>query len=285
MTTKNLTMIFVLAAAGSAFAQAPTTAQSATAKAAAAKTAQKTFESPESATEALIGAASKNDTETLMLVLGSSSKGILTSGDAKQDEAERQEFARIAAQKKHLERSSINSHVMILLIGDEDWPFPVPLVEEGKKWRFDSSLGATEMRAREIGANELDAIEACSGLVSAQQSYAEKKRTAAGTQEYAQKLADLNVPPEFAAAAAPNSTQPYHGYFFSVLKSGQHPWLVGNVLIGGYGLVAWPAKYGVTGIHSFIVNQDGVVYEKDRGPQSSTPVARFDPDPSWMPVD
>jgi Protein of unknown function (DUF2950) len=281
MTTKTLTTIFVLAA-GAALAQAP---KPAPVKATAPKIAQKTFETPEAATEALIGAASKNDSETLMLVLGSSSKGILTSGDAKQDEAERQEFARIANQKHHLERSSVNSHVQILLIGDQDWPFPVPLVEEGKKWRFDSGLGATEMRAREIGADELDAIEACSGFVSAQQSYAMKKRTAAGTQEYAQKLADLSVPPDFAAAAAPNSTQPYHGYFFSVLKSGQHPWLVGKVLIGGYGLVAWPEKYGVTGIHTFIVNQDGVVYEKDRGPQTSTPVARFDPDPSWMPVE
>jgi hypothetical protein len=218
-------------------------------------------------------------------VLGSSAKGILTSGDARQDDAERQEFARIATEKHHLERSSMNSHVMVLLIGDQDWPFPIPLLHDAERWRFDSDIGAFELRARAVGANELDAIEACAGFVGAQDAYAAKKRTAAGTLEYAQDIASLPVPQELAEAAAKNPARAYHGYFFHVLKGGQHPYIVGNAMIGGFALVAWPATYGVTGVHTFIVNQDGVVYEKDRGARPTAPVARYDPDPSWTPVD
>jgi hypothetical protein len=246
---------------------------------------QKTFDTPEAAATALLDAASKNDTATLAAVLGSSAKGILTTGDTKQDEAERQEFARIAGQKHHLEQSSINSHVRILLIGDQDWPFPIPLVEEKMHWRFDSSRGATEMRARQIGANELDAIEACAAFVSAQQRYADKKRTPAGTLEYTGKIADLNVPPEFAEAATHGSTKPYRGYYFRVLTVGTHPYMAGKTMIGGFGLVAWPAQYGVTGIHTFMVNQDGVVYEKDRGTKPAAPISHYDADPSWKAVD
>jgi hypothetical protein len=279
MIARTFTILLVVAAGG-ALAQAPQATQTTVAK----TTAAKNFESPDAAAQALIDAASKNDIATLTAVLGSSAKSILTSGDPRQDQAEREEFARIATQKHHLERSSINSLVMVLLVGDEDWPFPIPLVHDGKSWRFDSGRGAVEMRARQIGANELDAIEACAGYVSAQQAYAAQKRTAAGTQEYAQKIADLAIPKQFAEAAAQNPAKPYHGYFFRVLTAGQHPWVVGKVMIGGFGLVAWPAQYGVTGVHTFFVNQDGVVYEKDRGAKPAA-ITRYDPDPSWQPVD
>jgi hypothetical protein len=269
MMTKTFSAIFVLAS-GVAFAQAPK---------------QKTFDSPEAATQSLIDAASKNDTATLAAVLGSSAKGILTTGDTKEDAAQRQEFARIATQKHQIEASTINSHVRILVIGDQQWPFPIPLVEEGKQWRFDPARGAMEMRARRIGEDELDAIQACAGYVSAQQTYAAKKRTAAGSEEYAQTISGLAVPERFAEAAAQNPTKPYRGYYFRVLKSGQHPWVVGKVMMGGFGLVAWPAEYGVSGIHTFIVNQDGEIYEKDRGAHPATPITRYDVNPSWTRVD
>jgi len=285
-------MIFVVAT-GSAFAQAPATAPAPkTARPAAPNKTQKTFESPQAATEALIDAASKNDVAMLTAVLGSTAKGILTSGDPKQDEAERQQFAKIATHKHHLEQSSMNSHVMVLLIGDQDWPFPIPLLHEGERWRFDSDRGAVEVRARQVGANELDAIEACAAYVGAQQQYAAKKRTAAGTQEYAENVAGSEMPEELVNAAGDHPTRPYHGYYFKALKGqgshapgGQHPYMVGKALIGGFGLVAWPAQYGVTGVHTFIVNEDGVVYEKDRGAQPAAPVTSYDPDSSWMPVD
>ena len=282
MTARMFTLAFVVAASP-VFAQAPKSIQ---------KTAQTTFESPEAAIQALIDAASKNDTATLSAVLGSSAKGILTSGDAKQDASERQEFVRIAAEKHHLERSSMSSHVMVLLIGEQDWPFPVPLIQERQKWRFDSGRGAVEMRAREVGANELDAIEACAGYVSAQQVYAAKKRSPAGTAEFAESVATSQMPQELADAAGDKPTRPYHGYYFRALKQqgthapgGQHPYMVGKAVIGGFALVAWPATYGVTGIHTFIVSQDGVIYEKDRGARPAAPVTSYDPDPSWSPVD
>jgi len=295
MNARTFTLVFVVAA-GPMLAQAPASPKSgqqpASGQVAAPKIVQKTFESPESATKALIDAASTNDVATLRVVLGSSAKGILTSGDPKQDEAERQEFAKIATEKHHLERSSMNSRVMVLLVGDQDWPFPIPLVREGEHWRFDPDRGAIEVRARQIGANELNAIQACAAYVGVQQEYAAKKRTAAGTLVYADSVADSSVPKEFAEAAGANPKAPYHGYYFRVLKEqgpsapgGGHSYEIGKAMIGGFALVAWPANYGVTGVHTFIVSHDGVVYEKDRGARSPTPVTSFDPDSSWTPVD
>jgi hypothetical protein len=297
MTTRTFTIIFVpicvLSAACSAFGQAPNAAPAPkAARPAVVKTPQQTFESPEAATQALIDAASKNDVATLKAVLGSSAKGILTSGDPKQDEAERQEFAKIAGQKHHLEQSTMNSHVKILLIGEQEWPFPIPLLHEGERWRFDPERGAMEVRAREVGANELDAIQACAAFVGAQQAYAMKKRSGAGTLEYAQAVADSPVPKEFAQAAGANPTHPYHGYYFRVLKEqgpdapgGPHSYVMGKTMIGGFALVAWPANYGVTGVHTFIVNQGGVVYEKDRGARTAMPPPTYDPGPTWSPVE
>jgi hypothetical protein len=282
MNPKIIT-IAIFALAGSAWAQAP---------AKPVAPVQKTFESPEAATQALIDAASKNDGAMLRSMLGSSAKGILTSGDPKQDEAERLEFAKIATEKHHLEKSSMSSHVMVLLIGDQDWPFPIPLLHEGDRWRFDSQRGAMEVRARQLGANELDAIQACAAYVGVQEAYAAKKRSAAGTVEYAESVASSEVPKEFAAAAGPNPTHPYHGYYFRVLKEqgpnapgGQHPYMMGKSMMGGFALVAWPATYGVTGVHTFIVNQGGVVYENDRGARSAIPPTSYDPDATWTPVD
>jgi Protein of unknown function (DUF2950) len=289
MTAKILTTTIFAFVIGGLWAQTPQ--QGAPASPAAA-VKQTTFESPEAATQALIDAASKNDAATLKAVLGSTARGILTSGDPKQDEAERQEFARIATGKHHLEKSSMNARVMVLLIGEQDWPFPIPLLHEGDHWRFDPARGAMEVRARRVGANELDAISACAAYLGVQQAYAAKKRTPAGTLEYAESVAASEVPKEFAEAAGPNPARPYHGYFFRVLKEqgpsapgGQHPYVLGKTMIAGFALVAWPATYGVTGVHTFMVNQDGVVYEKDRGARSSTPPTSYDPDSTWTPVD
>ena len=290
MTTRIFATTMFALATGVVLAQTPAPAPQR--QTTPARIAQKTFDSPEAATQALIDAASMNDVATLRAVLGSSAKGILTSGDPKQDEAERQEFAKIATEKHHLEKSSMNSHVMVLLIGDQEWPFPIPLLHEGEKWRFDPERGAVEVRSRQVGANELDAIQACAAYVGVQQAYAMKKRSAAGTLEYAETVASSPVPKEFAEAAGANPTRPYHGYYFRVLKEqgpnaagGQHPYMLGKAMIGGFALAAWPATYGVTGIHTFIVNQEGVVYEKDRGATSATPPASFDPDPTWARVD
>jgi hypothetical protein len=272
--------------------------------------AQRTFGSPDDAVQALIDATSKDDTAALAAVLGSKGQGLLSSGDAARDQAERKEFAQLASMRHRLEASSMKAGTMILLVGDQDWPFPVPLRQVDQRWRFDAGLGSLEVRARRVGANELDAIEICAGYVEAQQAYAADRRSGASTMEYARNLVSLNKPLSTQPASAPlvpkgfveaakdtpgANAKPYHGYYFRVLAAqgsnapgGEHKYLAGKYMIGGFALAAWPAEYGVTGIHTFVVNQDGIVYEKDLGRQTAVlapAIARYDPDSSWSPVD
>ncbi len=274
---------------------------------------EKTFDSPEAAAQALIAATSKNDSAELAAVLGSKGQGLLTSGDAGRDEAERKEFAQLASARHKLEASTMMPDTMILVVGEQNWPFPVPLIRVDQRWRFDAGLGSLEVRARRVGANELDAIEICSGYVEAQQAYAAQHRSGAATMEYAKAIvsapgqknglyqpgasAEL-VPQGFADAAMEtpgHKAKPYHGYYFRVLTEqgsnapgGAHKYVAGKFMIGGFALVAWPAQYGVTGVHTFIVNQDNTVYEKDLGAQTSTlapALVKYDPDSSWSPVE
>jgi hypothetical protein len=273
------------------------------------KTLRKTFDSPEAAVKALIDATSKNDSAELAGVLGSKGQGILTSGDASQDQAERREFAQLASARHKLEPSTMKGGTMILVVGEQEWPFPVPLVQSktDQRWRFDAGMGAMEVRARRVGADELDVIEICAGYVEAQQAYASQRRSGAATMEYAKVIMSSTgqkdglypelVPEGFAHAAmeAPGrKAKPYHGYYFRILKEqgtnapgGPHKYVAGKYMIGGFALVAWPAQYGMTGIHTFIVNQDNTVYEKDLGAQTATlapALVRYDPDSSWTPV-
>ena len=272
-----------------------------------AQTSQKNFDTPDDAAKALIQAAASNDTAAMTAIFGSKGVPILTSGNAAQDKSEREEFARIAQHKYQLERDAMNPDRMILAIGDEDWPFPAPIVKANGKWAFDTAMGQTMMRARKIGADELDAIEICAGYASAQMQYAQqhggekyagRMMSAAGKDDGLFSDAHPLVPKEFAVAAADSASNAapkrYHGYYFKVLTSqgpdapgGRHNYLVKDALIGGFALVAWPAEYGVSGVHSFLVNQDGVVYEADLGrpanPQAP-PVTRFNPDKNWSPV-
>ena len=268
----------------------------------------KTFDSPDAAVQALIDATSKNDSAELAAVLGSKGQGILTSGDASQDQAERHEFAQLASARHKVEPSSMKAGTMILVVGEQNWPFPVPLVQVDQRWRFDAGMGAMEVRARRVGGDELDAIEICAGYVEAQQAYAAQRRSGAATMEYAKVIMSSPgqkdglypelVPEGFAQAAmeAPgHKAKPYHGYYFRILKEqgtnapgGPHKYVAGKYMIGGFALVAWPAQYGVSGVHTFIVNQDNTVYEKDLGAQTATAapgLVRYDPDSSWTPVD
>jgi hypothetical protein len=296
---KKILSLALLAACGSAqqaFAQQP-----------------KTFDSPEAAVQALIDATSKNDSQALAAILGSTAQGLLTSGDPERDQAERSEFAQLANTKHRIEKSSMRANTMVLLVGDQEWPFPVPLMSTNEKWHFDPASGSMEVRARRVGADELDAIEICAGYVEAQQAFAAERRSGASTMEYARSIVSSPgqkdglyapgaspelVPEGFANAAVENparAAKPYHGYYFRVLREqgtnapgGQHRYVAGKYMIGGFALVAWPAEYAVTGVHTFIVNQDGTVYEKDLGALTSTAaraIVRYDPDSSWMPVD
>ena len=277
--------------------------------------APKTFDSADAAAQALIDATEKDDVAALSALFGARGKAVLTSGDAAQDKKERAEFARLARDKHQLEPDPLNSAVTILAIGSEDWPFPIPIAHSQDKWYFDASQGAVEMRARRFGANELDTIEICAGYVAAQLEYAARIRDKHGMLEYAQRISGAQgqldslywggsaaplVPKAFADAAvetgsgAAGKAKPYHGYYFRVLRAqgpnaegGRHNYMAKDSMIGGFGLVAWPAHYGISGVHTFIVNQNGVIYEKDLGNPAtslSTTVASYDPDKSWTRV-
>ncbi|HTS62566.1 MAG TPA: DUF2950 domain-containing protein [Candidatus Acidoferrales bacterium] len=276
--------------------------------------AQERFDSAEAAAQAVIDAAARHDSGRLAAIIGPQASGILTSGSPAQDRTEQAEFAKQAQAKHRIEISPMNSGRAILTVGEEDWPFPVPICRKNGKWSFDASGTPIEMRARHIGADELDAIEVCRGYVEAQTKYAAESRAGDGLPQYASRL--MSTPgardglywhgseealiPEGLARAGwdglrAGEAKPYHGYYFRILdgqgpdaNGGAHNYLVKDKMIGGFGLVAWPAEYGVTGIHTFIVNQDGVVYEKDREPAAGKPapaITRFDPDRSWTPVD
>jgi hypothetical protein len=275
--------------------------------------AQQRFDSPEAAAQAVIDAAENHDTARLAAIIGPQVSSILSSGSANQDRAEQSEFARLARAKHRIQMSPMNPNRAVLVIGDEDWPFPVPIRRVDGKWGFDASETPVEMRARKIGSNELDAIEICRGYVEAQRKYAAEDRDRDGLLEYSPRLmstpghhdglywsdgGDPLVPEGFARAAwdgaRKGDAKPYHGYYFQVLKGqgpnapgGAHNYMVKNKMMGGFGLVAWPAEYGVTGIHAFIVNQDGIVYQKDIPPvpgKPGLPITRYDPDTSWEPV-
>jgi len=193
---------------------------------------------------------------------------------------------------------------------------PIPIVEEGGKWRFDSKAGRQEVLYRRIGRNELDAIEVCRGYVEAQWEYASEKRDGATVNQYAQRIVSTPGKQDGLTWQAPDGTwqgpggegitqaiaegysrrqDPYHGYYFKVLKGqgphaplGEIDFVVQGVMIGGFALVAAPADYGVSGVMTFIVSHDGVVYQKDLGPTTLAEfeaMERYNPDPTWSPVE
>ncbi len=215
---------------------------------------------------ALIDSAENHDCFRLAAVLGTQGNAILTSGKVAQDRAEQSEFWKLASAKHQLIVDTRNSNRVILSIGEEDWPFPVPIVRSNGKWSFDASEAKGEMQARRIGAHELDAIQICTGYVEAQRKYASADHDAGGAFEYAAHMMGATdghgglvplVPKGLADATSDgqkNALTPYHGYFFRILDGqgphapgGAHNFRVKNKLMGGFGLVAWPAQYGVDG--------------------------------------
>jgi len=272
----------------------------------------KTFSTPEEARDALIQAAASG-MEAVKELFGPASGEILRTGDAVEDRNALARFNQLAAEKVQLEREDTNPKIITLSVGNVQWPFAVPLVQNNGRWYWDVQEGKAEIRRRTIGGNELDAIEICRGYVAAQKIYAEADRDGNGVLQYARKVIssegkkdglywpgdDSPVAERFAKAFAEGyqfteGAKSYHGYFYKVLlaqgpaaEGGAEDYLVHGLMIGGFALVAWPADYRVSGIMSFIVNQDGVVYQKDLGPKTSA-IARamttFNPDPSWNTV-
>lgn len=280
---------------------------------------QMMFASPDEAAAALFRAAQSSGTEALERVLGPGSEQLISSGDQIYDEAMREKFLKAYAKSHRLRKDDpIRS---VLLIGEEEYPFPIPLVAEGVTWRFDSEAGADEILNRRIGENEHAAMRVMLAYVAAQMEYASQDRDGNGLQ-YARRF--LSTPgnkdglfwptqegevtspmgPLVAEARAEgyrrgteqnDASVPYHGYVFKMLdgqgsaaKSGARDFVVNGRMIGGFGLAAAPAEYGNSGIMSFIVNQDGTVYEQDLGPESRMLVAEmkeYDPGEGWHAVD
>src|SRR6516165_2684311 len=274
-----------------------------------------TFDTPEQAADAFIAAADKFDVAGLEKILGPGQEDLVTSGDAVQDRKRASEFAAQAREKKEISIDPKDPHHAILIVGKEDWPAPIPIVKHGGKWAFDAAAGRDELLRRRIGGNELDAIEICRGYVEAQYDYAFGVRQGYDTSQFAQRIISTPGKHDGLAWRNPDGTlggpigeriadaieegyttksQPYHGYYFKVLK-GQGPaaphgamdFVVKGVMIGGFALVAAPAEYGRSGIKTFIVSHSGVVYEKDLGPstlEEFKKMQRFNPDKTWTPV-
>jgi hypothetical protein len=276
---------------------------------------QKHFSSPKAAAEAIISAAARYDVPALTEILGQDGVDLFATEDPVQDRKAAGAFARQGLAKHRVVIDSKNPGRATLFVGDGDWPSPVPLVHEKGGWRFDSKAGRREVLFRRIGGNELDAIQICHGYVEAQHEYASKKRDGARVNQYAQRIiatpgkqdglawrnADGSwggpVGEHIAEAIAEGYSdrmKPYHGYLFKVLKGqgpaaplGQLDFVVEGAMIGGFALVAAPAEYRVTGVKTFIVSHDGVVYEKDLGEKtldSFKTMERFNPDKTWTRV-
>jgi len=278
---------------------------------------QPSFKSPEEAVTAFVGALQSGDSAALTRLLGPGTEDLLSSGDAVADKADRDWFVTAYNAKHSLEADGADK--MTLSVGDNAWPMPIPIVKRDGKWVLDGAAGADEIVYRRVGNNELGAIDVCRGFVSAQTEYASQGRDGDPAGIYALKLISdegmhngLYWPTTedepgspagpFVAAAAGEGYRaakgggrtPYHGYYYRMLfkqgtnaNGGAKDYFKDGLMTEGFALVAWPADYGASGVQTFIVNQDGIVFQKDLGEDTATAAASiqgFDPDSSWTAI-
>ena len=276
---------------------------------------QKTFAKSSEAVQALIAAARSGDQAQLLAVLGPGAKDLIDSGDPVADKQALQTFVKMYDTKHSMTIPAPGYKTLV--VGANDWPTPIPLVRDGTSWYFDSAQAREEIVNRRVGENELGAIAVCEGYYRAQKEYAAKGHDGLPPKLYAQKFASdtgkqngLYWPvaagkpqspmgPAVAEATAEGygggGPEPYHGYIYKRLSSqgpaatgGAKNYIVNGVQSGGFALLAYPAKYGTSGIMTFIVNQDGVIYQKDLGdatPTAAAAIATFNPDQSWSVVE
>ncbi len=282
-------------------------------KAAADQSAQKQFDTPDQAADALIKAAEAFDVAAIREILGPDCEDLVSSEDQVADKNRAVAFAAKAKEKKEAKPDAKDPNIAILSIGTDNFPVPIPLVKKKGKWMFDTKVGREEILNRRIGSNELDAIQICRGYVEAQHEYASEKHDDAKVNQYAQKIISSEGKHDGLAWKNPDGTwagpvgetiaqaieqgyskqgQPYRGYYFKVLKGqgpdapmGEMDFVVGGAMIGGFALAAAPADYRVTGVETFIVGPDGVVYQKDLGKDTLTvfqAMERYNPDKTWQ---
>jgi Protein of unknown function (DUF2950) len=276
--------------------------------------AQQRFNTPDAAVEALVAAARRGDSKAVVLILGPGSQELVSSGDPVEDANVRQEYlAAYDAQHRIVSESGKPS---VLVIGQNDWPFPIPLVQRDGQWNFDTAAGREEVLARRIGRNELATLKGMLAYWDAQNEYADMFKDKTGQAVYAQKIVSSpgkkdglywptsgSEPDSPLGEAAASATQrgyrvgagePYHGYYYKILTSqgpnapgGAVDYVVHGNMIGGFGLVAYPAEYGNSGIMTFIINNDGDIFEKDLGDRTAriaSRMATFNPDHTWRKV-
>jgi hypothetical protein len=302
-------LVVALSCALSAGSQEQTQSKSESAK--SSQPSQQAFANPEQAADALIEATDQFDVPSLLQMFGPGGEDFVASADPVADKKVSVAFAAKAHEKKSVEIDPKNPNRAILVVGSEEWPFPIPMVKRNGKWYFDTKAGHDEILARRIGANELDAITICRGYAEAQMEYASQLHGNSVVFQYAQRV--ISTPGKYDGLAWKNpdgnwdgpvgdavanaieegyqQKKPFHGYYFRLLK-GQGPaarlgtldYFIEGVMIGGFAIVAWPADYRVTGVQTFIVSYDGVVYQKDMGPDTSniaSAMERYNPDKTW----
>ncbi|MEW6571771.1 MAG: DUF2950 domain-containing protein [Nitrospirota bacterium] len=276
---------------------------------------QKSFSSPEEAVKSLVAAVRANDTEEMMAILGPGSRELISSGDEVADTTEREKFLDAYDQMNTLQQESRDR--MILYVGTDNWPMPIPIVKKGVSWVFGIREGKEEILNRRIGRNELHVIDVLHAYVDAQHEYATKDCIGGGKVEFAQRLISSEgkrdglyweakegeeespLGPLVARAAKEGYTNPdlspFHGYYFKILKGqgkhadgGAYDYMVKGKMILGFALVAYPAEYGNSGIMTFIVNQEGTIYQKNLGTNTkriAEAMKIFDPDETWKEVE
>jgi hypothetical protein len=277
---------------------------------------QETFNSPKEAADALIKAAETNDVTAMKQIFGAAGEDLVESEDAVQNKNIAVAFAEEAHKKNSIAIDAKKPDRAVLVVGDNNWPMPIPIVKRNGKWLFDTKAGREEMLYRRIGSNELDALQICRGYVEAQHEYALEKHDNSEVNQYAQRVistagkhdglvwrnpdGSLGGPISEQIADAleqgyTDKAKPYHGYFFKILK-GQGPaaslgamnFVVEGAMIGGFALAAAPADYRVTGVKTFIVGYQGIVYQKDLGPDTLKifrEMELYNPDKFWRPTD
>lgn len=283
-----------------------------------AERAQQSFASPEQAADALFAANQANDKQELLKIFGSGGGKLVQSGDPVADRNGRARFVAAYGQMHKLEQEGAGKAV--LLLGAEEWPFPIPLVKADSGWRFDTKAGREEILNRRIGRNELNALEVCRAFVEAERDYAAEDPLGDGKHSFAQHFISrpdkhdglywdvaaggkpspmgplvANARAEgYGARKIKGKHRPYHGYYYKILtRQGPHApggakdYVVDGRMTGGFALVASPAKYGASGIMTFLVNQDGVVLQRNLGPDGAAAaraMTEYDPDDGWKPV-
>ena len=277
---------------------------------------QITFATAKEAADAFVQAADSWNVSALKDILGSEGEDLVSSEDPVRDKNIAAEFAEKARQKTSVTVDPKNPNRATLVVGDDDWPMPIPIVKKNGVWLFDTKAGRQEMLYRRIGSNELDAIQICRGYVDAQEEYALEKHDGSQLNQYAQRV--ISTPGKHDGLVWRNSdgtlggpiaeniadaiqqgytdkAKPYHGYFFKILKGqgpaaplGKMDFLVEGAMIGGFALAAAPADYRVTGVKTFIVSYEGTVYQKDLGPDTLKifqGMEVYNPDKTWQPTD